>query len=106
MGDQLANNPEALRLFFTEDIYLVQQGEEQAFTSPLEASNQVEVAHPSSELQKDAKATVEIPVMKPLAVQNDVVEAQTSMQEPASAYESPAAQSGIENVAPLSSAQA
>jgi hypothetical protein len=34
MGDQLANNPEALRLFFTEDIYLVQQAGEEVFISP------------------------------------------------------------------------
>jgi hypothetical protein len=33
MGDQLANNPEALRLFFTDDIYLVQQEAEESFTT-------------------------------------------------------------------------
>jgi hypothetical protein len=36
MFNQLTNNAEALRLFFTEDIYLVQNGEQATFVAPHE----------------------------------------------------------------------
>jgi hypothetical protein len=84
MGDQLANNPEALRLFFTEDIYLLQQdvmepevsGEDTAETNILEKFDIGESAATAA-LEDDANvvdATLALPL-------NEVREVKVPMQD-------------------------
>jgi hypothetical protein len=86
MGDQLASNPEALRLFFTEDIYLVQQGAEESATSPLTAVHLVPLSLETSETNTPDPNSILIQENRPAQLQEDVEESLPLVQEAASPY--------------------
>jgi len=96
MGDQLANNPEALRLFFNEDIYLLAEAESPLANSPVASPNAA--AEVPAQADTEVKQVV-IPIQVPVAPdfklpavvrmdeQEDVPPAIPSLQEaPAPAY--------------------
>lgn len=64
MGDQLANNPEALRLFFNEDIYLLAEPEMPMADSPV--TSPISEAEITSQTDMVVKHVV-IPIQMPVA---------------------------------------
>jgi DNA polymerase III psi subunit len=101
MGDQLANNPEALRLFFTEDIYLVQHGAAESSMGTLEMMN----LHPanSEASQKNTQTSGSTIAEANLAekLKENVFESLASVQEPASSYTSQVNQVQVDNLNPV-----
>jgi len=96
MGDQLANNPEALRLFFNEDIYLLAEPElSLAQGTVTSASAEAEVTTPTEMEVKHVVIPIKIPVapdfktpaVVPMEPKVDVAPSIPSLQEePAPAY--------------------
>jgi DNA polymerase III psi subunit len=86
MGDQLASNPEALRLFFTEDIYLVQQGTEESPTSPLGAVHLVPQSPETSETNALDPNSILIQENLPAQLKEEVEENLPLVEEAASSY--------------------
>lgn len=77
MGNQLTSNAEALRLFFTEDIYLVDDFSKSLLTEPVNATvgqlqkEVVAVPHTKSSIEaKSATKTLIIEEPKPLMAKN------------------------------------
>lgn len=81
MGDQLANNPEALRLFFTEDIYLVPQVAEELAVISSKAVNESPLGQESQQKNTEEAEVVATSQNIPSNLKENIV----SVQEPASA---------------------
>lgn len=84
MGDQVTNNPEALRMLFTEDIYLLQEPDFIYNAAPVELIAEVE---PSVEVIKPTAEIVPTAQIEPLAEIIPITEIEVAVRpEPAFLY--------------------
>jgi len=96
MGDQLANNPEALRLFFNEDIYLLAEPEFAVTNRPITSSaaetetttqTDTEVKHVVIPINVPEAPDFKLPAVTSKPRQENVAAATASLQEePSPAY--------------------
>jgi transcriptional regulatory protein LevR len=93
MADQLVNNPEALRLFFNDDIFLVQQGEEEMFAAQLKPADSQPVNVETPRANSQPVPNVAIPSISLGKLEEEVNESIVSLvQEPVTVYKAEVSQ--------------